>query len=59
MMPSDQACVLDMQVTSVLGDMVSDTIQSTAGGNGSVQFPDRTAVSPPVMSAGGRRLLHP
>ena len=56
-----------MQVTSVLGDTVTDTIQSTSGGSGVAQFPAH-AVSPaaaadpasgPVagaIAAGGRRL---
>ncbi len=56
-----------MQVTSVLGDTVTDTIQSTSGGTGTAQFPAR-AVSPPTgdaassaapstVAAGGRHLM--
>lgn len=52
-------------MTSVLGDIVYDTIQSTAGGDGGAQFPDRAqeaaAQLPATLKAlsaqGGRRLL--
>ena len=61
------------QVTSVLGDTVTDTIQSTSGGDGKAQFPKHaltgsaaTTASGPAgapasgdaaIAAGGRRLL--
>ena len=62
------------QVTSVLGDTVTDTIQSTSGGSGRAQFPEHaltasaaapassSAIAPAsgdtAIAAGGRRLLH-
>ena len=61
------------QVTSVLGDTVTDTIQSTSGGDGKAQFPKRALTGPAAtpasgpasapasgdtaIAAGGRRLL--
>ena len=53
-----------IQVTSVLGDTVTDTIQNTSGGSGSAQFPkhalSEAAAAPAsnsTLAAGGRRLL--
>ena len=61
------------QVTSVLGDTVTDVIQSFSGGNGAAQFPAPvtapapapasvpvyiTASGDPIIEVGGRRLLH-
>ena len=61
------------QVTSVLGDTVMDTIQSTSGGTGKAQFPEHVLTGPAAtpasgpasapasgdtaIAAGGRRLL--
>ncbi len=42
-----------MQVTSVLGDTVTDTIQSTSGGAGMAQFPARAVSPATVESASG------
>ena len=53
---SDCDIMTMMQVTSVLGDTVTDTIQSTSGGTGTAQFPAH-AVSP--VRAMPPRKLHP
>ena len=60
-------------MTSVLGDTVTDAIQSFSGGGGLAQFPAPptapapapasvpvyiTASGDPIIEVGGRRLLH-
>jgi len=61
------AVFIELQVTSVLGSTVTDTIQSTSGGSGHAQFPAyAVAESAPdpasgpassTIASGGRRLL--
>ena len=65
---SEAVLVHGMQVTSVLGDTVTDTIGSTSGRSGTAQFrahavsppaPDAASESvaaPSTVAAGGRRL---
>lgn len=48
-----------MQVTSVLGDTVTNTIGSTSGGSGTAQFPAHAVspdTAPSTIAAGGKRL---
>ena len=63
--PAMFTCAVAAQITSVLGDTVNDTIQSTAGGDGGAQFPYHAigpdAQPPSTVKAqitqGGRRML--
>ena len=41
------------QVTSVLGDTVTDNIQSTSGGTGKAQFPKHALNGPAATPASG------